>query len=90
VLFAVAIARAVHIQSPGDATGVTLSPARVRAGMLIGLTGALLLLPYGNSGFETAACLWATLAGAGLQALNRPRIFIFPPDPPIPRPCTGG
>jgi hypothetical protein len=63
------------VESRGDVTGVTLSLARVRAGMLIGLLVAVQALAIGSAGLGVASAVWATLAGAGIAGLRmKPRL----------------
>jgi hypothetical protein len=59
--------RARSVASVGDASGTRLSPARVRAGMVIGLLVPAQSLAAGPA--ELSSALWATLAGVGVGSV---------------------
>jgi hypothetical protein len=68
-VYAFAFLRTRSVASLGDVSGTSLSHARVRAGMAIGLlvpTQALVGGPV-----ELSSALWATLAGVGVGAIVR-------------------
>ena len=71
VAYAVTILQTRRVESLGDVTGNVLSVSRVRAGMLIGLLIPLQALMLGTTGFETAALIWATLAGVVVSRFGR-------------------
>ena len=60
-----------RLQSVGDIDCAPLSLARVRGGMLIGLLVAAQALYTGVDGINSAAYLWATLAGIVIGGANR-------------------
>ncbi len=66
-LFTIALTR--EIASPGDVTG-HLSPARVRAGMLVGVLVPLQAL-FNPDAFSSAGLIWATVAGVSLIGLRK-------------------
>ncbi|UCC71008.1 MAG: hypothetical protein JSV86_11485 [Gemmatimonadota bacterium] len=75
LVYAVSYLRTRQVESVGDATGVTLTLSRVRAGMLIGLLVAVQALTSGSSGTADASAVWATLAGVGIAGLRmKPRL----------------
>jgi hypothetical protein len=74
VPFLVAIVRTGSLRSTGDATGVPLSPPRVRAGMLVAALVALQgLLSDSAAGAGPNPWLWACLAGVVIGRLRPAR-----------------
>ena len=72
LLYVVMITLTRRIVSSGDATGAPLSLSRVRGGMAIGLLAASQALVLGSSGVNTAAIVWATLAGVAVAGVRTP------------------
>jgi len=70
-----AIAMQKRCVSVGDATGVTLSTTRVRAGMVVGALVALQSFVASESGGDPDYLLWACLAGAALGRLLPGSLF---------------
>ena len=68
-LFVVAMRRTDRLTSRSDLTGEQLSARRVRAGMAVALSLALLSLLGGARAAAEAGLIWATLAGVGVSAL---------------------
>ena len=73
VAYGLTVRRTRRVTSLGDATGMPLSSARVRAGMAVGLLAGLQSLTRGQAGLEAAALVWAVLAAVPLGALVWPR-----------------
>lgn len=64
------------VKSLADATRTPLSLNRVRAGMVVGFLVGLQSLTRGQCGIETAALVWASLAGVSLGGLGSLRRFL--------------
>jgi hypothetical protein len=69
VVYVVAFLLTRSVASVGDVSGTRLSPARVRAGMAIGLLVPVQALAAGPA--ELSSALWATLAGVGVGSVIR-------------------
>lgn len=61
-----------RLRSVSDATGESLSTARVRWGMVIGLLAAAQGLAFGDPGARSTALLWACVTGVGLSKIAPP------------------
>ena len=70
IAFIITIARTQRIGSLADATAKALEPARVQAGMLLALLVALQSLMLGAEGVQSAALVWASLAGTSIGSLR--------------------
>jgi hypothetical protein len=70
IAFIITIARTRRIASLADATAKALEPARVQAGMLLALLVALQSLMLGAEGVQSAALVWASLAGTSIGSLR--------------------
>lgn len=70
LLYLRALVRTDQLRAVADATGDPLHPARVRAGMTVGLLAAVASLIPGSPDPGETSLLWAVLAGVGISALR--------------------
>lgn len=66
---ALAVLRTRRVATPGDATGVPLTPARVRGGMVVGWLIAAQAQLLDLADLRLASAVWAALAGVAVGSL---------------------